>query len=71
MTRRYVFDIEASGLLDDSTVDYTASPWKLKDTFVIHCIVAIEKATGEVVTFVQDECYTKFKQWVIDNVDEM
>lgn len=71
MTRRYVFDIEASGLLDDSTVDYTASPWKLKDTFVIHCIVAIEKTTGEVVTFVQDECYTKFKQWVIDNVDEI
>lgn len=71
MTRRYVFDIEASGLLDDSTVDYTASPWVLKDAFVIHCIVAIEKTTGEVVTFVQDECYTKFKQWVVDNVDEI
>lgn len=71
MGGRWVFDIESSSLLDDSTVDYTASPWVLKDSFIIHCIVAIEKTTGEVVTFVQEECYTKFKPWVIDNVDEV
>ena len=68
---RFCFDIETSSLLDDSTVDYTASPWKLKDSFKIHCIVAVDMVTGEVVTFVQGECYTKFKPWVIDNVDEI
>jgi len=68
---RYVFDIEANGLLDDSTVDYLASPWKLRDNFKIHCIVAINKDTKEVVTFVQEECYTKFKDWVIENVTEI
>jgi hypothetical protein len=66
---RYCFDIEASGLLDESTVDYTTSPWKLKDTFTVHCIVAINIDTKEVTYFVQQECYTKFRQWVKENVD--
>jgi DNA polymerase I-like protein with 3'-5' exonuclease and polymerase domains len=68
---RYGFDIESSSLLDDSTVDYTASPWKLKDGFKIHCIVAINKDTGETKHFVQDECYTQFKDWMLENVSEV
>lgn len=68
---RYAYDIEASGLLDDSTIDYTASPWKLKDNFKVHCIAMINIDTNEVHTFVQEECYTKFKQFVIDNVSEI
>ncbi len=68
---RWYFDIESSGLLDDSTVDYAASPWKLRDNFVVHCIVAINIDTLEVVEFVQQECYTKFKQWAIENVNEI
>lgn len=66
--RRWCFDIESSGLLDDSTVDYTASPWKLKENFKIHCIVAICLDDGEVVKFVQQECYDLFPAWVKDNV---
>lgn len=68
---RYYFDIESNGLLDDSTVDYTASPWKLKDHYKIHCIVATNIDTMEVVEFVQEDIYTKFKDWVIANVNEV
>lgn len=66
---RYCFDIESSGLLDDSTVDYTASPWKLKDTFKIHCVVITDMDTMEITHFVQEECYTKFRKFVKDNVE--
>jgi len=63
----YCFDIEANGLLDDSTVDYTTSPWSLKD-FKIHCIVIENLETGEQTSFVGEEC-KNFKQFVIDNVE--
>lgn len=66
--RRWCFDIESSSLLDDSTVDYTASPWKLKESFKIHCIVAICLDDGEVVRFVQQECYSLFPAWAKENV---
>lgn len=66
---RYCFDIESTGFLDDSTVDYNASPWKLKDDFKIHCIVATNIDTEESFDFVQEECYTKFRPWVKENVD--
>lgn len=68
---RWYYDIEANGLLDDSTVDYSASPWKLRDNFTVHCIVATNIDTLETVTFVQNECYLKFKAWVIENVNEV
>lgn len=32
------FDLEATDLLNERTIDYTASPYKLKDTFVLHCM---------------------------------
>lgn len=67
---RWYFDIESNGLLDNTTVDYTASPWKLRDNFTIHCIVATDVDTLETVEFVQEECYTKFQKWVVDNVKE-
>lgn len=36
---RKVIDIEASGLLDETAIDYLASPFKLKPTFNIWCLV--------------------------------
>lgn len=54
-----VWDIEATGLLDETAIDYTASPYKLKDDFEIHCIVAIDDDTGEVYEFVQEEVKSK------------
>lgn len=35
-----VFDLESNSLLNSNTVDYTKVPYKLKDTFKMHCIVA-------------------------------
>lgn len=34
-----VFDIEANNLLNSSTIDYTTVPYRLKDSFKLHCIV--------------------------------
>jgi DNA polymerase I-like protein with 3'-5' exonuclease and polymerase domains len=58
-----VFDIESTNLLNSDTIDYTTSPYTLKDTFKIHCIVAKDIDTGKIYKFVQDECYTKFPEW--------
>lgn len=33
-----VWDIEANGLLDHTTIDYTASPYVLKPDFKVHCM---------------------------------
>jgi len=35
-----VFDVEATGLLDYTSLDYSQYPFKLKPTFAVHCIVA-------------------------------
>lgn len=64
---RLAFDIEASGLLDSTTIDYTQSPYKLKDNFVIHCAVFKDIDTNEYYKFVQEECYTKLKPWLLEN----
>lgn len=34
-----VFDAEANNLLNKDTIDYTSVPYKLKESFVMHCIV--------------------------------
>ena len=46
-----IHDVESSGLLDDSTVDYTASPWKLKPEFKIHVVSILEEETGLLIAF--------------------
>ena len=53
----YTFDIEANNLLNDNTVDYTASPFRLKDTFTMHCIVAEEHQTGRLIAFYDGPTY--------------
>lgn len=62
-TRRCTLDIEANGLLDDSTIDYTTSPYKIKESFKLWCIVCIDIDTDEVFTFEKEEIYTKFFQF--------
>lgn len=39
-------DIEANGLLDDTTIDYTTIPYKLKDCFKLHVICVEEWEVG-------------------------
>lgn len=52
---RLVWDIEATGLLDHTTIDYTASPYRLKDSYKIHCIVVKDLDSKQIHTFVGDE----------------
>lgn len=60
---RVVFDIETSGFLDHTSIDYTASPYKLLPSYKLHCIAAKDIDTGELYTFAEEECYTKFPEW--------
>lgn len=46
-----VHDAEAKGLLDNSTVDYTASPWKLKEDGYMHVIAVQEFPSGDMLAF--------------------
>ena len=57
---RVVWDIEASSLLNEEAIDYTQIPYKLRDSFKIHCIVCRDIDTKEVHKFVQEEVYGKF-----------
>lgn len=60
---RVVFDIESTGFLDHTSIDYTASPYKLLPTYKLHCIAAKDIDTGEIYTFAEGECYSKFPEW--------
>lgn len=51
------WDIESNSLLNDSTIDYTASPYKLKNNFKLHCIVIEEHQTGQVIAFYDGPTY--------------
>lgn len=45
------WDIEATGLLNNNTIDYTQSPYRLKENFHIHSIVVEEHETGVIHAF--------------------
>lgn len=42
-----VWDIEANSLLNSESIDYTSIPYKLKDSFKIHCIVVSVQTNGK------------------------
>lgn len=42
-----VWDIEANNLLNSESIDYTSIPYKLKDSFKIHCIVVSVQMNGK------------------------
>ena len=46
-----VHDAEATGLINDSTVDYTASPWKLNPDYKLHVIAVQEFPSGRLIAF--------------------
>lgn len=54
---KFTWDIEASGLLNNDTIDYLASPYRLKDTFNMHCICLENHETGEILAFHDGEKY--------------
>lgn len=46
-----VFDKEANNLLNDSSIDYTSVPYKLKPDFKLHCIVAEVKKDDKLYVY--------------------
>lgn len=53
----FTWDIESNGLLDGSTIDYTTSPYKIRDDYKIHCIVVEEHDTGDIIAFYDGPTY--------------
>lgn len=53
----YSWDIEANDLLNERTIDYTASPYKLKGNFAMHCVVFENHFTGEIIGFHDGPAY--------------
>lgn len=51
------WDRETTGLLDESAIDYTASPYQLKPDFKTHCIVVEEHNTGRILAFYDGPTY--------------
>lgn len=45
------WDRETTGLLDETAIDYTQSPYKLRDTFKTNCIVVEEHQSGKIIAF--------------------
>lgn len=68
------WDTENNGLIDEKSIDYTKTPYKLRDSFKTHCWVAIDLNSEDVYTFVQDEIqqyFTEFakhvSKWIAHN----
>lgn len=53
----WTWDIEASGLLDETWVDYDASPWQIKPGFNMHCVVFQNHKDGRIVAFYNGPTY--------------
>ena len=53
----FTFDLESNNLLNDESVDYLSSPYKLKDSFDMHCIVVESHITGEILAFHDGDKY--------------
>lgn len=68
---RLCWDIEATNLLNSDSVDYTASPYKLKDSFKIHSVVFIDVDTEKEYEFVQDDVYKYAKEFILDSATEL
>lgn len=68
---RLCWDSEATNLLNSDSIDYTASPYKLKDDFRIHSVVLIDVDTDKEYEFVQDDVYKYAKEFILDNATEL
>lgn len=45
------WDVESTGLLDESAIDYTQSPYVMRDSYKFHCVVVEEHATSKLIAF--------------------
>jgi len=53
----WTWDIEATNLLNEETIDYQASPYKLLPSYSTHCVVFQNHVSGEIVAFHGGEKY--------------
>lgn len=67
---RLYWDIEATNLLNSDSVDYTQSPYKLKEDFKVHCAVFIDVDTMLEYEFVGDELFN-VKKFLKGNCTEL
>lgn len=51
------WDIESNNLLNDESIDYTSSPYTLKDTYRTHSIVIERHDTKEIIAFYNGDKY--------------
>lgn len=45
------WDIESTGLLDESAIDYTQSPYAMRESYKFHCVVVEEHSTSKLIAF--------------------
>jgi len=66
MEQRWItYDIESTGLLDETSIDYSAFPYKLKHNYKTHCIVVEDIKTNEIFKFITHDC-KDFTEFVMD-----
>jgi hypothetical protein len=71
--KRFVWDSEATDLLNSNSIDYNASPYRLKDTFKVHCLgfQDVDAPEGQgYYEFVQDEV-RRVPEFIMDCADEL
>jgi hypothetical protein len=71
MALRLVWDTEATDLLNNSSVDYNASPYKLKESFNIHCLGFQDVDSENYYEFVGDDVYKRAPEFIMDCADEL
>lgn len=54
---KFVFDLETTGLMNSSSIDYTKEGYPLKDSFKVHCAVAQDVETKRIFAFYDGEKY--------------
>lgn len=66
------WDIESNGLLNNESIDYCCSPYVLKESFKIHCIVVEEHETGNIIAFYDGDTYIldgrKYEETIEDQI---
>lgn len=68
---RLYWDIEATNLLNSDSVDYTQSPYCLKEDFAVHCCVLIDVDTMQEYDFVGHEQLLTVKAFLLENCEEL
>lgn len=54
---KFVFDLETTGLMNSSSIDYTKEGYPLREDFKIHCVVAQDVETKRIFAFYDGEKY--------------